>query len=265
MPGQLKMYSTSTAPANIEPTWSPTMEATGRSAFRRTWRHATRARRAPWHGRSARSRGPPPRGSSTASSASRWPAARPRARARGAPGDAGTRRGPRRAGRILPGAAIGSRSEKTRTSSMPTTKTGIEKPVKARVEAAGSASRPRRRAANIPRGTPIVTASAVAGTTSWSVRGSRLARSRATERSSRSEVPRSPRLTRASQARYWATSGRSSPSRARTRASCSGLAWAASPPRIRSAGSPGRRWIEKKRTVATTHRRTSASPSRRRR
>ncbi len=41
MPGQLKMYSTSTAPANIEPTWSPTMEATGRSAFRRTWRHAT--------------------------------------------------------------------------------------------------------------------------------------------------------------------------------------------------------------------------------
>ncbi len=41
---------------------------------------------------------------------------------------------------------------------MPTTKTGIEKPVKARAEAAGSASRPRRRAANIPRGTPIVTA-----------------------------------------------------------------------------------------------------------
>ena len=43
------------------------------------------------------------------------------------------------------------------------------------------------------------TARAVAGTTSWSVRGSRLARSRATDRSSSSEVPRSPRLTRPSQ------------------------------------------------------------------
>ena len=48
-------------------------------------------------------------------------------------------------------------------------------------------------AANIPSGTPSPTARMVAGTTSWRVRGRRFARSTATDRSSISEVPRSPR------------------------------------------------------------------------
>jgi len=32
---------------------------------------------------------------------------------------------------------------------------------------------------------------------------------------------------------------------------CSGVGWAVSPPRMRMIGSPGRRWIEKNRIVAT--------------
>ena len=224
-----------------------------------------RARRVPWPGRSGRSPARPPPGSSTGSSASRSPAGRLRARAPAAPDGGGSRRGPRQGGRTPSAGASARRSENTRTRSMPTTKTGMEKPVRASAEAAGSARRPRRRAANIPSGTPRTMARAVAGTTSWSVRGSRFARSRATERSSMSEVPRSPLRTLPSHAAYWTGRGRSRPSRARTRAICSGLAWAASPPRMRRAGSPGRRWIEKKRTVATTQSRATASPSRRRR
>jgi hypothetical protein len=72
--------------------------------------------------------------------------------------------------------------EKTATRSMPTTNTGMEKPIRAVEEAIGSAKRPRRRAANIPRDTPAAVASNVAGITSWSVRGSRLAVACASDR-----------------------------------------------------------------------------------
>ena len=40
-PGQEKMYSTSTAPANIPPICRPTTVTMGKRAFRRTWCQAT--------------------------------------------------------------------------------------------------------------------------------------------------------------------------------------------------------------------------------
>ena len=154
IPGQLKMYSTSTAPANIEPTWSPTMDVTGRSAFRRTCRHATIRSPSPF-ARAVRTK-------SRLASSRKLDRVMRITVARGAAASAitGRARWRRKAARSSAGGTypVGgsqrSRSENTNTSSMPTTNTGIENPASATEEAAGSASRPRRRAGEHSEGHP---------------------------------------------------------------------------------------------------------------
>src|SRR5262245_42264763 len=81
--------------------------------------------------------------------------------------------------------------------------------------------------------------------------------SRAMERPFTNEAPRSPRTTCPSQSTYWTSSGRSSPSSARFRRTCSGVSPPASPSAA-STTSPGARLIMKKTSDAEPRARNSA-------
>ncbi len=143
-----------------------------------------------------------------------------------------------------------SHTAKTTTSIMPAHTTGTA----AAVCAATLSSVPRRRsrqtAATTPSGPAMTRATMSDMTPSGIVTCAFWASSAATLEPVRSEVPRSPRSIPPTQSRYWTASGASSPSCARSDATCSGVLFV---PAMTCAMSPGStRSARKMSTLATT-------------
>ena len=137
---------------------------------------------------------------------------------------------------------------KNHASTRPSQKIGIDTPVSAPRRARLSSSELRQTADATPIGMPNTMATTMAETASSTVAGKRRSRSVATGSPRTIDTPRSPWSTLPIYRTYCCQIGRSSPRRARTSATFSGVARS---PSIVSAGSPGMRWMKLKTRTET--------------
>ena len=140
-------------------------------------------------------------------------------------------------------------SEKTKISSRPSQKLGIDTPPRATSIAARSIQVLCHTAASRPSARPTTLAITMAVAASSSVLGSCSAISWMTGRRVKIERPKSPATARVTKRTYCSGSGSSRRSWARSSRSCSGVALA--PLRMASTGSPGSRWTIEKTTTDT--------------
>src|SRR5206468_58220 len=137
---------------------------------------------------------------------------------------------------------------KNHASTRPSQKIGIDTPVSAPRRARLSSSELRQTADATPIGMPNTMATTMAETASSTVAGKRRSRSVATGSPRTIDTPRSPWSTLPIYRTYCCQIGRSSPRRARTSATFSGVARS---PSIVNAGSPGMRWMKLKTRTET--------------